>query len=170
MFRIRPSTPSLFVAATLALAGTAAQAETWTTHAGATCTSDGAVQRPSNGSLLNITPQFSGYSTFSCPVPRNFVTSGAVPTTYVYVNFKASDGPAAFYCVLRSVDYFGDVADSDSLTVPKAVNVSNIKDVWGGELQVSGPSGQSSYSAILRCQVPNYPGTPGGIISYMVRH
>lgn len=169
MIRTHRITPKLLAAA-LALAAAVAQAETWTTHPGAGCTSDGTMQRPTNGALLNITPQFSGYSTFSCPVPRNFLTSGPVPSTYVYVNFKASDGPAAFYCVLRSVDYFGDIIDSDSLTVPKAWQVANIKDQWGGPLEVNGTSGQSSYSVILRCQVPNYPGTPGGIISYMVRH
>lgn len=169
MIRTYRVIPKLLAAA-LALAAAAAQAQTWTTHPGAGCTSDGSVNRPTNGSLLNYTGQFTGYSTFSCPVPRNFADSGPVTSTYVYVNFKASDGPAAFYCVLRSVDYWGDIIDSDSLTVPKAWQVNNIKNQWGGPLEVNGSSTQSSYSVILRCQVPNYPATPGGIISYMVRH
>jgi hypothetical protein len=169
MSRTHLVVPKLLAAA-LALAGAAASAQTWTSYPGAACSSDGAVQRPSNGSLLNLTPQLSGYSTFSCPVPRDFPTSGPTPTTYVYVNFKATDGPADFFCVLRSVDWFGDVSHSSSLTVPKAWQVSNVKDVWGGEMQVSGPSHDAGYSVVLRCQVPNYLSMPGGIISYRVRH
>lgn len=169
MTRFHLSALPLIAAATL-FVGTAAHAETWTSYPGANCTSDGPVTRPTNGSLLNMTPSLSGYSTFSCPVPRNFPLSGTAPTTYVYINFKASDGPAAFFCVLRSVDSFGDVVDSASLTVPKAWSVANTKDHWGGPLQVSGQSNDNGYSTTLRCQVPNYPTTPGGIFSYLVRH
>lgn len=169
MTRLSAIAPTLITTA-LALSAGAAQAETWAVHAGATCTSDGTTQKLTNGALMNVTPQLSGYSTFSCPVPRGFVTGGPTQTTYVYLNVKATDGPADFYCVLRSVDYLGDIVDSDSLTAPKAVNVPNVKKVWGGVLEVTGSPGLTSYSTILRCQVPNYVALGGGIISYMVRY
>ncbi len=168
MNRLHLSTLPL-ITATALFAGTAAQAETWSSYPGAACTSDGPMTRTTNGSLLNAMPLYSGYSTFSCPVPRNFPLGGTSPTTYVYINFKASDGPADFFCVLRSIDYSGVIADTDSLTVPKAWNTNVLKQ-WGGPLEVSGPSNDHGYVTLLRCQVPNYPTTPGGIISYQVRH
>ena len=163
--------PALSVAAVATmLACSAAHAVTWTTYPGAGCVSEGPAVRPTDGSLRNVNPAFTGYSAFSCPVPRNFSTTGSVPTTYVYIHVKAANGTTDFFCRLRSIDMFGDVADSASVTVPKLVSVSNVKGVWGGAMEVSGPSSQNGYSVILRCNVPNDLASQGGIISYMVRH
>lgn len=169
MTRFHLSTLPLIASAAL-FAAQPAHAESWSTHPGASCSSDGPTLRPVDGALHNFTPSNSGYATFSCPVPRNFESSGPLRNTYVYINFQATNGTADFFCKLRSMNFFGDVVDSDSLTVPKLANITNIKGHFGGPLQVNGPVTEYGYGVVLRCQVPNAMGLFGGIISYSVRH
>ena len=156
-------------AAALLLTATAAQAETWSSYPGAACTSDGSVTRPTNGSLLAISVYTSGYSTFSCPIKRTFPLSNGAPTLYVYVNAKINNGSSDFLCVLRSVDSVGNIHDSDSHTFPKYYQYPNATATSGNQMTVAAVPTDNGYSAILRCQVPNYAGMPAGIISYYVR-
>jgi len=156
-------------AAALLLTATAAQAETWSSYPGAGCTSDGTVTRPTNGSLLAISVYNSGYSTFSCPIKRTFPLSNGAPTLYVYANVKINNGSSDFLCVLRSVDSFGTIYDSDSHTFPKYYQAANTTATSGGQMTVAAVPTDNGYSAILRCQVPHYAGMPAGIISYYVR-
>lgn len=172
MNQLRISALPLIAAATV-FSSSAVRAEAWTSYPGASCTSDGAAARPTDGTLLNISPTSSGYTTFSCPVPRSFQTgtnSGPSPTT-VFVIVKSTNGSVDFSCKLRAVDFNGAVSDQASFLAPTAAALSSIHTTfWGGELQVNGPFSDQGYSAILRCQVPNYLPAPGGILSYRVRH
>lgn len=156
-------------AAALLLTATAAQAETWSSYPGAACTSDGTVIRPTNGSLLAFSVNNSGYSTFSCPIKRTFPLSNGAPTLYVYLNVKINNGSSDFLCMLRSVDSFGTIYDSDSHTFPKYYQAPNTTATSGNHMTVAAVPTENGYSAILRCQVPHYAGMPAGIISYYVR-
>lgn len=167
----RRSIVRAFIATLGVAAAAGAHADTWTAYPGASCTSDGLVTMPSDGSLLAVSPYTTGYQTFSCPIFRTFSDSAGSPSFYVYVDAKVNNGQSDFLCVLRATDRYGKVLHSDSHTFHKLWEAPTTDRHAGAPLTLPAvTSSNAGYRATLRCRVPNYPGVPAGIISYEVRN
>lgn len=159
----------LLALAALSFGCTLAQAESYVTYPGATCSSDGPAAALTNGALVSMSPQTTGYTTFTCPIVRRFDMAGQPSTLYVYLSVRLSHSLTDFLCVLRSVTYEGEIYDSDSHTFPTRGASSNTQGTGGYSLTVSKPPTDTAYTANLRCRVPNYLGSQAGILSYHVR-
>jgi hypothetical protein len=133
-----------------------------TTIPGMMCLSESAaVDRPTNGALIN-TNSASGTTKFRCPIVRTEPV-GSLPTSMtVYIFAKTNYNPAEFGCTLRSIDSNGDTYYSSDVIFP-ADNVYR----WSGVNVILPPN--TSASVHLRCNVPNsYASSQAGILALRI--
>lgn len=153
------------VVATIGVWATAAQAGT-TMLSGANCTLEGAVERPTNGALLNANGGSASTAKLHCPVPHRQQPSVYGGNLSVALNARLNYSGATYECVLRSVLANGSVHDSTSVVLPpkSSGNGGN----WSTSFSVSMPVAQWA-SVQLRCNVPNeYSGERAGLVSYRI--
>ena len=155
----------------LTVAGAGPALAATTIYSGSTCTSDGAVERPSSGALLNIDSGGSlSAAKFHCPIlrlhPANPYLSNVTLKVHAIRNiFGGSDGKA-FNCAFRTVDINGNVIGTTSFFIPKATAGTETFHFNSGSIAIDGALARS-YT--FRCNVPDQNGGDmAGIISYEV--
>ena len=158
-----------FVLLTVAGAGPALAATT--IYSGSTCTSDGAVERPSSGALLNIDNGGSNSAAkFHCPILRQQLSFPYASTLTLKVhairNISGGSTGDAFNCAFRTVDINGNVIGTTSFFIPKANAGTETYHFNSGSIAIDGVLARSSS---FRCNVPDrVGGDKAGILSYEV--
>ncbi len=167
MFTLRHLGPVLAaVSASITLLASPAAIAGVTTVPGTICTLDGAVDRPTNGALLNAAPGSSSTTKMHCPIPHRQGISAYGGTVSVTLNARVNYSYAVYECVLRSVLANGTVFDSTTVMLPPKTSYNNGNHSTG--FSVTMPPGLPA-SVHLRCNVPNiYSSEMAGVISLRI--
>ena len=151
----------------LAVAGAGPALAATTIYSGSTCTSDGTVERPSSGALLNIeNGGTSGTAKFHCPIMRLQLAAPYFSTVTLKLHAirNINGGDDGFNCAFRTVDINGNVIATKSFIVPRAYAGTETYHVNTGPIAIDGVLARS-YT--FRCNVPDrVGGDKAGIISY----
>ena len=153
----------------LAVAGAGPALAATTIYSGSTCTSDGAVERPMSGVLLNIDNGGSNSAAkFHCPIlrlhPANPYLSNVTLKVHAIRNISGGSTGDAFNCAFRTVDINGNVIATTSFVIPRANAGTETFHFNSGSIVIDGVLARS-YS--FRCNVPDrVGGDKAGIISY----